>query len=68
MNRSKHTKELPWTPCSRLLVGGYGDMGLRDFGVLLGAITLARLASAYAKPRDARIVRSFLASRRAPHA
>jgi hypothetical protein len=27
-----------------LLVGGYGDIALRDFGLLLGALTLARLA------------------------
>jgi hypothetical protein len=33
-----------------LLVGGYGDIALRDFGLLLGALTLARLASAYARP------------------
>jgi hypothetical protein len=31
-----------------LLVGGYGDIALRDFGLLLGALTLARLASAEA--------------------
>jgi hypothetical protein len=36
-----------------LIVGGYGDIALRDFGLLLGALTLARLASAYAKPRAA---------------
>ena len=35
-----------------LIVGGYGDIALRDFGLLLGALTLARLASAYARPRD----------------
>jgi len=29
-----------------LIVGGYGDIALRDFGLLLGALTLARLASA----------------------
>jgi uncharacterized membrane protein YphA (DoxX/SURF4 family) len=29
-----------------LLVGGYGDIALRDLGLLLGALTLARLASA----------------------
>jgi hypothetical protein len=28
-----------------LLVGGYGDIALRDFGLLLGALTLARLAT-----------------------
>jgi hypothetical protein len=32
---------------SLLLVGGYGDIALRDFGLLLGALTLARLASAF---------------------
>jgi hypothetical protein len=36
---------------SLLLVGGYGDIALRDFGLLLGALTLARLASAYAGAR-----------------
>jgi hypothetical protein len=30
-----------------LLVGGYGDIALRDFGLLLGALSLSRLASAY---------------------
>ena len=30
-----------------LLVGGYGDIALRDFGLLLGALTLTRLATAY---------------------
>jgi hypothetical protein len=34
-----------------LLVGGYGDIALRDFGLLVGALSLSRLASAYA-PRD----------------
>jgi hypothetical protein len=29
-----------------LLVGGYGDIALRDFGLLLGALTLGRLATA----------------------
>ncbi len=40
---------------SLLLVGGYGDIALRDFGLLLGALTLARLASAFsgsASPRS----------------
>jgi hypothetical protein len=32
---------------SLLLVGGYGDIALRDFGLLLGALTLCRLASAF---------------------
>jgi hypothetical protein len=30
-----------------LLVGGYGDIALRDFGLMIGALTLARLAFAY---------------------
>src|SRR4051794_41268330 len=33
---------------SLLLVGGYGDIALRDFGLLAGALSLSRLASAYA--------------------
>ena len=40
---------------SLLLVGGYADIALRDFGLLLAALTLARLASAYSGdtlPRD----------------
>jgi hypothetical protein len=32
---------------SLLIVGGYADIALRDFGLLLGALTLARLASAF---------------------
>jgi hypothetical protein len=31
---------------SLLLVGGYGDIALRDFGLLAGAVALSRLASA----------------------
>jgi hypothetical protein len=31
-----------------LLVGGYGDIALRDFGLLIGALALARLATAHA--------------------
>lgn len=30
-----------------LIVGGYGDIALRDFGLMLAAIVLARLAWAY---------------------
>ena len=30
-----------------LLVGGYGDIALRDFGLLIGALALARLARAF---------------------
>jgi uncharacterized membrane protein YphA (DoxX/SURF4 family) len=32
-----------------LLVGGYGDIALRDFGLLLSALTLSRLATAYGR-------------------
>jgi hypothetical protein len=32
---------------SLLIVGGYGDIALRDFGLLLAALTLARLAGAF---------------------
>jgi uncharacterized membrane protein YphA (DoxX/SURF4 family) len=35
---------------SLLLVGGYGDIALRDFGLLTGALALSRLASAHAAP------------------
>jgi hypothetical protein len=30
-----------------LIVGGYGDIALRDFGLMLGALSLTRLAAAY---------------------
>ena len=32
-----------------LLVGGYGDIAMRDFGLMLGALSLSRLASASPK-------------------
>jgi hypothetical protein len=35
---------------SLLLVGGYADIALRDFGLLLGALTLFRLATAFSGP------------------
>jgi uncharacterized membrane protein YphA (DoxX/SURF4 family) len=39
-----------------LIVGGYGDIALRDFGLLLGALTLTRLASAFpARSADVRV-------------
>jgi hypothetical protein len=38
---------------SLLLVGGYGDIALRDFGLLLSALTLSRLAAAQ-RPAHAR--------------
>jgi hypothetical protein len=41
---------------SLLLVGGYADIALRDFGLLVGALTLARLASAYSRGRSERWV------------
>ena len=34
-----------------LLVGGFGDIALRDFGLLIGALALSRLAAAHDKPR-----------------
>jgi hypothetical protein len=33
---------------SLLLVGGYADIALRNFGLLVGALALSRLASAHA--------------------
>jgi uncharacterized membrane protein YphA (DoxX/SURF4 family) len=38
---------------SLLLAGGYGDIALRDFGLLVGALALWRLATAYAGRRPA---------------
>ena len=37
---------------SLLLVGGYGDIALRDFGLLLGGLTLSTLAGAFAATSD----------------
>ena len=34
---------------SLLLAGGYADIALRDFGLLVGALALARLASGFAR-------------------
>ncbi len=36
-----------------LIVGGYGDIALRDFGLLLGALTFARLAGTQGRTYDA---------------
>jgi uncharacterized membrane protein YphA (DoxX/SURF4 family) len=36
-----------------LLVGGYGDIAMRDFGLLLGALALNRLASSRVADPDA---------------
>ena len=33
-----------------LLIGGFADIALRDFGLLVGALALARLARAFARP------------------
>jgi hypothetical protein len=38
-----------------LLVGGYGDIALRDFGLLMGALTLTRLAFAYGGPEHGQL-------------
>src|SRR5215207_5932448 len=35
-----------------LLVAGYGDIALRDFGLMLGALTLARLAGVERRSLD----------------
>jgi hypothetical protein len=35
-----------------LLVGGFGDIALRDFGLLIGAVALSRLAAAHDRPRS----------------
>jgi hypothetical protein len=40
-----------------LLKGGYGDIALRDFGLLLGALSLSRLASAFSERSTAPPVR-----------
>src|SRR3954447_9342588 len=32
-----------------LLLGGYGDIALRDFGLLAGALSLNRMATAYSR-------------------
>lgn len=37
-----------------LLLGDYYDIALRDFGLLLGALTLARLATAFPEAASAR--------------
>jgi hypothetical protein len=39
---------------SLLLVGGYGDIALRDFGLLLGAVALSRAATGYAQRTELR--------------
>jgi hypothetical protein len=38
-----------------LTYSGYYDIALRDFGLMLGALTLARLASRYDPPGLGRI-------------
>ena len=39
-----------------LLIPGFYDIALRDFGLLLAALTLARLATAFPSPRPVRQV------------
>jgi uncharacterized membrane protein YphA (DoxX/SURF4 family) len=39
---------------SLLIVGGYGDIALRDFGLLLGGLTLFRLAGTESAPNSHR--------------
>ena len=41
-----------------LIVGGYGDIAMRDFGLMLGALTLARLSMAFDGDGRARGARS----------
>jgi hypothetical protein len=36
--------------CNLLLIGGFGDIALRDFALLLSALTLTRLAAAFGSP------------------
>ena len=36
-----------------LILGDFYDVALRDFGLLLGALTLARLATAFDRPARA---------------
>ena len=38
-----------------LLVGGYGDIALRDFGLLIGALALQRLATAQHQSQQRRL-------------
>ena len=38
-----------------LSIGGYADVALRDFGLLLAALTLARLATAFSGSRKIRL-------------
>jgi hypothetical protein len=40
---------------SLLLVGGYGDIALRDFGLMLGALTLGLLARAFGEENSERL-------------
>jgi hypothetical protein len=41
-----------------LLVGGFGDIALRDFGLLIGAVSLSLLAIAYGREDDRRAHRA----------
>ena len=41
-----------------LLIGGFYDIALRDFGLLVGALALARLATAFHRSGRWALVRS----------
>jgi hypothetical protein len=41
-----------------LILGDFYDVALRDFGLLIGAVALARLATAYERPRIGTTVRT----------
>jgi hypothetical protein len=41
-----------------LILGDFYDVALRDFGLLIGAVALARLATAYERPRARMTVRT----------
>jgi uncharacterized membrane protein YphA (DoxX/SURF4 family) len=52
---------------SLLLVGGYGDIALRDFGLLLGALTLFRLAGTQPAYGDDGALRAASSTGRVTH-
>jgi hypothetical protein len=47
LRRTARGRRLAGIIVSLLLVGGYADIALRDFGLLIDALALARLASAH---------------------
>jgi len=48
-----------------LLIPGFYDIALRDFGLLLAALTLARLATAFPSALDARVLLTIRRSHQA---